>query len=205
MQITNGIRLDAKDNCDYFQTNMGSFLSRAEHLKDECIQMITSVDEQFAALCLYFAAPPPPTTSPDEFFALVAKFVQTFTATVKQVDEKEARQKKAHLRDNERLTLRAKASKRPVPISSRPIHRKKLTGINFDPTQIAQEAALKKSTLKQIRKSTMTDSKRGSNLRKTIGAIQTSSRKQSMNNVGADVVLLAARRASQMMGVETKL
>ena len=177
-QIQNGIKMDEQDNRTIFNQSMGTFLQRAEHLRDECIETIVKVDEHFALLCSYFAAPPPPTTSPDEFFLLVSSFVQTFTATVKQVDEKIERQKKSALRNNERQRMRVKASNRQTHSgvsNRRPVHKKQLTGIHFDRTALPEMGGG--------------------------GGGSDSSSVGAGGQIDADVVLKAARRASLMMGV----
>ena len=195
LQISNGIRLDQKDNRDVFQQSMGTFLERAQHLRDESVKMIGAVDEQFAALCSYFAAPPPPTTKPDEFFVLVASFVRTFTATVKQVGDKAMRKKKADIRNNSRLNLRSKASRRSPVDQMPPRHQKKLTGINtFDIMQVQQAA--QKSVSR--RNSAVLENLNGC----TGFASSGNGSSRGVNSVGADVVLKAARRASLMMGVD---
>lgn len=182
-QISTGIDLDAKDNCPIFEQAMAPFLAQVQVMRDEAVRTIEQVDVEFAALCSYFAAPPPPTTSPDEFFALVSNFAHTFTTTVTHVDEKNARQKQAALRNNERqkMKIKTKDNRRATtrPKKSNPVKRRQLTGIDkFSVDELKQALP------------TMATGGMGGGM-------------GGMDQINADVVLKAARRASASMGVFT--
>jgi hypothetical protein len=103
------------------------------------------------------------------------------------------------MRDNERQRMRTKVANRPLVLSidnKKRVHKKQLTGItNFDPHELdAFKNSVAKSDGDTMRQNSNVESREGSRRR--------GSRKLSVTDqINADIVLKAARRASLMMGV----
>jgi hypothetical protein len=106
------------------------------------------------------------------------------------------------MRDNERQRMRTKVANRPLVLSidnKKRVHKKQLTGItNFDPHELdAFKNSVAKSDGDTMRQNSTVESRTSRE-----GSRRRGSRKLSVTDqINADIVLKAARRASLMMGV----